>query len=237
MEKEVNWNELLIHKKNGIKNLCVQAQVTPSQLVDAYKGRLIAQTSIDKRDLFVHLLNQTLTEREQEYIDKVCVLPHRDNRTATQYATDLTVNWLLEDLTTELFNKAEIPNKKSGADSNRDYLDEGQITSACDFKVKLGTTVRNLEVIYDHTNYWYRQDKLDLRLNKHNNLANDKALLLGIDTQRGSAFVIDYHVVPETVESYHEAYGKTVHSLVGIKQMLQPISVVMDRIKGELWTY
>jgi hypothetical protein len=229
-EKSLNWESLLKNKKRGLKNLCSISDVTPTQLVDAYTGILINKTNLDKKNLFVNLLNQRATAEEEVYLQKVCNLPHKDNRTPVQYATDLVVNWLFEDLTSALLTKNDILNKFTGADSSRQFLSEGNITSQSDFRIKVGDVVRNLEVVYDHTNYWFNNDKIDLRLNKHEHLKYQKALLLGIDSQRMQAFVLDYNKRIETEESFNPRYGKVVHTINGITNHLSPIGTIREMI-------
>lgn len=191
---------------------------------------LINKTNIDKRDLFINLLNEHASAEQEAYLQKVCNLPHKDNRSPVQYATDLVVNWLLEDLTSALLTKNEILNKLTGADSSREFLSEGNITSQSDFRIKVGDVVRNLEVVYDHTNYWFNNDRIDLRLNKHEHLKYQKSLLLGIDTQRLQAFVIDYNYPVETEESFNPRYGKVVHTINGITNHLCPIGAIREMV-------
>jgi len=219
-------------KIQAIKNLCQYTNTTPTKLLDPY-NQTIPNTNLNQKDLFIALINNKTTETQNEYIQQNCNLPHKDNRTPHEYARELTINWLLEDLTQQILTQNQIKNRKHGADKNRQYLPPHKITPHTDLQIKQNNeTIRNLETIYDHTQHWHRTQQIDLRHQKHQHLTQQKALLLAIDTQNLTATIIDYTNPPKTIMRQHPTYAKPVHT-ISITTPLQPITETLNQLKTQ----
>lgn len=115
-----------------------------------------------------------------------------DNRTFLEFAKSLISNWILEDLVAEvimpqMFSKIT----KDGNDKNRDFLNNGQISSDSDFKVVVNGEERYVEMISNYSDYWFRQGKIDLRDAKAKKLLKQNALILAVDVKNGNVAIID----------------------------------------------
>jgi hypothetical protein len=199
-------------------------------LIQRYSRECFSGTSINKAKLFTNLIAGQLTDEQLEYVNSVCVLRNRDSRTPEKYARELVVSWLLEDATSILFEQYGVRIWKSGADKDREFLSEYQITNDADSKILFNGTKRSMEIIYDHTGFWKRTGKIDLRHNKHQHLQEMEALLFCLSTQDMQAALIDYSCVVNAVYEMHEQYQKPVMSIVDMAGQFKPAKLIVKGI-------
>ena len=216
------------NKTQAIKNLCTYTNTTPTQLLTPY-NKPIPNTNLNQKELFIALIRNETTTQQNQYIQTVCNLPHKDWRTPHQYARELTITWLLEDLTQTILTQHGIKNRKNGADQHRQYLPPHQIDKNTDLQIKHNQQTRNLETIYDHTGHWQRTNQIDLRLNKHHNLQTQQALLLGINPHNLTAILINYQNPIQAQQKHHPQYGKTVQTIT-LTTPPQPIHQTIQQL-------
>jgi hypothetical protein len=219
----------LDNKVLGLKNLAQYAGKTSKEVLEPY-NYIIDDTTINKQQLFRNLLLNKTNTQEYDYINKVCNLPHRDNRTPTEYATELVITWLMEDITSLILTDNQIRNRINGADKERNFLPPHQIDEQTDLQIKQNGETRNLETIYDHTGHWDRTQQIDLRLNKHNNLKKQDALLLGINPRALTAVLIDYRNPIESHQRENQTYGKVVNTIT-ITRQIKPLQEIIQQLK------
>ena len=219
----------LDNKILGLKNLAQYANKTSKQVLEPY-NHIINNTTINKQQLFRNLLLNKTTAEENDYINEACNLPHKDNRTPTEYATELVITWLLEDITSQILTDNQIRNRINGADKERNFLPPHQIDEQTDLQIKQNGETRNLETIYDHTGHWDRTQQIDLRLNKHNNLKKQDALLLGINPRALTAVLIDYRNPIDSHQHEHPIYGKVVNTIT-ITRQIKPLQEIIQQLK------
>jgi hypothetical protein len=219
----------LDNKVLGLKNLAQYAGKTSKEVLEPY-NYIIGDTTINKQQLFRNLLLNKTNTQEYDYINKVCNLPHRDNRTPTEYATELVITWLMEDITSLILTDNQIRNRINGADKGRNFLPPHQIDEQTDLQIKQNGETRNLETIYDHTGHWDRTQQIDLRLNKHNNLKKQDALLLGINPRALTAVLIDYRNPIESHQRENPTYGKVVNTIT-ITRQIKPLQEIIQQLK------
>jgi hypothetical protein len=219
----------LDNKVLGLKNLAQYAGKTSKEVLEPY-NYIIGDTTINKQQLFRNLLLNKTNTQEYDYINKVCNLPHRDNRTPTEYATELVITWLMEDITSLILTDNQIRNRINGADKERNFLPPHQIDEQTDLQIKQNGETRNLETIYDHTGHWDRTQQIDLRLNKHNNLKKQDALLLGINPRALTAVLIDYRNPIESHQRENQTYGKVVNTIT-ITRQIKPLQEIIQQLK------
>jgi hypothetical protein len=219
----------LDNKVLGLKNLAQYAGKTSKEVLEPY-NYIIDDTTINKQQLFRNLLLNKTNTQEYDYINKVCNLPHRDNRTPTEYATELVITWLMEDITSLILTDNQIRNRINGADKERNFLPPHQIDEQTDLQIKQNGETRNLETIYDHTGHWDRTQQIDLRLNKHNNLKKQDALLLGINPRALTAVLIDYRNPIESHQRENPTYGKVVNTIT-ITRQIKPLQEIIQQLK------
>lgn len=222
-------------KLDGLSNICRLAITTKYRLIYQYRNQSFPGTKISKIQLFSNIIAGELSNEQSEYLESVCSLPNRDSRTPQEYARELVISWLLEDATEMLFTQQGVKIVKSGSDKNREFLADGKITSEADNKIQFNNQTRNMEVIYDHTGFWKREGKIDLRHNKHNHLKQMEALLFCLSTQDMQAVVIDYSAVVDAKQEMHEIYQKPVMSIKNIGDIFKPVKSVIKEISlGEI---
>lgn len=153
------------------------------EFLDHYQNQFFPKTKIEKSTVFRNLINNCLDEQQQDFINRICDLPNRDSRTPTEYARDLVISWLIEDIL-----QVYLGLSKNGADSQRDFLKKGQIKYDSDFI----HNDRHLELYVNFTNYWTKTKKIDLRMDKYQHLVDNNALLLGIAFESCQFFLIDF---------------------------------------------
>jgi len=148
-----------------------------------YQGVKIPKTNLDKHDLFKNLILHNLTDEQNSYIKHICNLPNRDSRTPQEYAKDLVISWLVEDIIQDYLNL-----KSNGADKDRVFLHSRQIKYDSDFMAG----DRLLELYVNFTNYWTKTRQIDLRMDKYSHLVEKKSLLLGIAFEDLKFYLIDF---------------------------------------------
>lgn len=153
------------------------------EFLNNYKGQFFPETQIEKSCAFTNLINNQLTEEQDLYIKKMCSLNNRDRRTPVEYARDLVISWLVEDMIKDYLQLTN-----NGSDAERNFLKSNQIKYDSDFV--LGD--RLLELYVNFTNYWTKTRKIDLRMDKHAHLLKNKSLLLGIAFESCQFFLIDF---------------------------------------------
>lgn len=170
-------------KVEKLKIFCEKINFVLDDFIKLYQGEYFPKTKIEKYSLFSNILNRSLSEEQQSFIDNVCNLNNRDSRTPSEYARDLVVSWLVEDVIKSYLNL-----KNNGADAERNFLKSRQIKYDSDFKLN----DRYLELYVNFTDYWIKQKKIDLRMDKHAHLVKHKSLLLGIAFNTYEFFMIDF---------------------------------------------
>lgn len=170
-------------KIEKLKVFCEKINLSLGDFLQVYDNEFFPETKIEKYCLFKNIIDRNLNQEQKDFIDSVCNLNNRDSRTPTEYARDLVVSWLVEDVIKKYLNL-----KNNGADSQRNFLKSKQIKYDSDFMLN----DRYLEIYVNFTDYWIKQKKIDLRMDKHSHLVKNKSLLLGIAFNTYQFFLIDF---------------------------------------------
>ena len=154
------------------------------------------------------------TEEDTQYLEsKLGSLGHKkDSRSAIQYAEELLRGWVIEDvLRTELASQG-LPVELSGEDKEREFLEE--TTADADLVLQNDGNTTHIEVVSDYTGFWKRTGNADLRDNKFNQIkSHDETLLLGIDFDSNTVFVVDPETVPSDYMQSHPYWNKPAYRL------------------------
>lgn len=137
-----------------------------------------------------NLINDTVTEQNKIYLNlKLRGLTHlRDRRTSEEYALDLILGWIVEDVMKDIFNKILLLKANlHSADRNREFLLKPVASS--DFIINHNDQEWYVEIISDYTGFWHNYSVVHLRDDKFLNLKAEDGILLGID-YRNSRFLI-----------------------------------------------
>ena len=210
----MKWVGLYAQKVIALHALAKQAGTTSDDLCARYNG-IKLENGLDKGELFKNALSASYSGKQVLYLHTACNLPHhRDTRTPIQYATDLIIGWLSEDAILIALNNRGCFATGIGSDRERNFLKDGQITHLADIE----TSTQIIEVVFDYTNHWVTQNKLDLRDNKKEHLESNNIVLLGVAPRANKAFVLsDYQ---DFVYGDIPAYGKKGWTLQNVKDRL-----------------
>lgn len=231
------WIDLYTQKIQSIQTFTTTTKTDINVILENYKKTTFPKTNINKSETFKNALNRTINSQEVQYFNTICELPHKDTRTATQYAVDLILGWITEDITILYLTNNGITCTMTGTDNEREFLTPSQIDSTPDLSVShQNSQPTPVELIYDYTGYWQKTNKLDLRLNKYDNLKKHNALILGITPQNNTALLLDTtEEHPDITQGAITGYGgKQGYTLHNINQHLEPIDEIIELLKDIL---
>lgn len=218
----MKWTGLYIQKNIALLALAKHVGTTADELCARYDGVKL-ENGLDKGELFRNALNGSYDGKQVLYLYTTCNLPHhKDTRTPVQYATDLIIGWLSEDAIITALNNRGCFAVGIGSDRERNFLTGDQITHVADIETGSGL----VEVVFDYTNHWLSNNKLDLRDNKKEHLDSKGITLLGVAPRANKAFVLaDYQNF-----TYGDipAYGKKGWTLQNVKDRLVSIDEALQ---------
>jgi len=175
--------DIVLQKLKIFQKFCQDFNTDINILTENYTNQFFPETQIQKNKFFINLIYDDLSQEEIDYVDKVCNLPNKDKRLPKDYAKELVLSWLVEDLIKQKFNL-----KNNGSDSNREFLSSRKIKYDADFLFE----DRTLELYVSWKSYWTKTGKIDLRLEKYNHLVQNKTILLGLSLEDSKFFLIDF---------------------------------------------
>lgn len=146
---------------------------------------------------------------------------HQDFRNQRQYAFNLILNWLVEDLVYTLLKNTGIKIKRIGSDSKRNILQGKEISALPDLLIENGKNIW-IEVISNYptnsgySSFWEQSGYFDLRDNKFNHLLkqslDDDVYVLGVVVSKSKYFKvkINKNTVVKNIQSESNfGYKKT----------------------------
>jgi len=146
---------------------------------------------------------------------------HQDFRNQRQYAFNLILNWLVEDLVYTLLKNTGINIKRIGSDSKRNILQGKEISALPDLLIENGKNIW-IEVISNYptnsgySSFWEQSGYFDLRDNKFNHLLkqslDDDVYVLGVVVSKSKYFKvkINKNTVVKSIQSESNfGYKKT----------------------------
>lgn len=195
---------------------------TAEALVDANLGMNLSEfveicySENRLKNVFLRIIENDFDRETADLFQKKLgeLYRHRDVRSPAEYACDLLVGWITEDMALlslkDLGYECEIVSK----DRNREFLLKP--SSEIDIMVTLKNGRKILvEHISDHTGFWQKTKKLHLRAHKYERLLEDSGVLLGFDYANGSFFVEKVFHIPllRRVQSHFPYGGKPASEL------------------------
>ena len=124
---------------------------------------------------------------------------HQDFRNQRQYAFNLILNWLVEDLVYTLLKNTGSNIKRIGSDSKRNILQGKEISALPDLLIENGKNIW-IEVISNYptnsgySSFWEQSGYFDLRDNKFNHLLkqslDDDVYVLGVVVSKSKYFKV-----------------------------------------------
>lgn len=222
----MGWMTLYTQKIVSLHALAKACDTTVDALCARYANETVGN-GISKAELFKNAVSSRYNGKQLVYINSVCNIDHnRDNRTPLQYATDLIIGWLSEDAVLSTLNNYGWFATLSGQDAQRNFLPHSSINHTADIEIPDG----NIELVFDYTNHWARNNTLDLRDNKLQHLKDTETALLGIAPRTGKGFLLVAKDYEEFIPRNIPAYGKNGWTLNGVKDKMEPIDLLLSRM-------
>lgn len=184
------------------------------QLYHDYGTRVWAQlTTYPDPDFYHHILIGTLTPIESDKLRHQLNRTdhHRDNRNITDYAREILLNWLMEDLVigyvlTRNFKKIIL----TGADQDRRFLPGSRVNAAPDLKAD----GQRFDMKCDWTGYWLEKGIVDLRDEEYPLLIKQNAgLILILPFQKQLGILKSLAEVEVTNGKSHPVWHKPYYAL------------------------
>tara|TARA_B000000565_G_scaffold124849_1_gene94232 strand:- start:2181 stop:2894 length:714 start_codon:yes stop_codon:yes gene_type:complete len=210
--------------------------VDANKILNKYEKISFEDTSLSKKESFISLMRLNPSIELKRYLDSKTNLSHfKDKRSNIEYAIDLVLGWLSEDIIISYLREKNIKCDLNGRDKYREFLSPKYISAQPDIQIKTNERYRTLEIMNDWNDYWIRSDKLDLRDNKFLKLSNEKSLLLGIAPMSSKGIFLDFSEKLDFVERYNPAYGKKSYTLNGIKNKLLNLVTCISNLKNYIY--
>lgn len=213
--------------------------IDPFDILDQYTGQVF-NSGIPKQIVFREfLISDAITDPVLKMIGESCsgtqLATFRDKRSPEEYAAELVLGWILEDIICFALEKVQLSAHLTGTDAGREFLQSAQISGTHDLGISGGTKEIKLEVVTDYTNYWSKTDTCDLRHGKAQNMHG--SFICGISLQQPKFFLMELNSSTSNSVSavvHHEKWDKPVQRISGIKTLLQPIKELPQAILSAL---
>ena len=165
------------------------------------------------KELCIRVLSDQLTKEDRKDLSVLDNLDHlKDDRSNPEYALDLILGWMLEDLLSEMIDQETF---HTSADKNREFLKNPKANS--DLKIKLKTNSIPLEIVNDYSGFWKRHGEMsNLRDSKFQNLRAENALILGIDMKNKKFVLINADEADKKGKKYNKKINKEA-SIINLK--------------------
>ena len=208
-------------------------------ILQKYAHENFNDSNIRKIELFAKLLHlKDLQPRFEEYLisktTSAQLAHHKDSRMPLDYALDLIIGWLSEDIIFYFLESNGISLRYFGNDQQREILTSKDVSAEPDFVISTNDTDFQLELMIDWNNYWRRYNVCNVRAGKIDKLIQSSGIFLGVDAHTGDCIYSHFHT--ETVhvwkfEKSHKPFGgKSVWSLNGVSETSKSLEQVVNEL-------
>jgi hypothetical protein len=205
------------------------------KILEKYDKTSFIETSIVKGPFFRGLVNGSMSDQDSVIVAQKCALSfHKDMRSSINYAIELCIAWLLEDLILEKLKTLGATIELDGKDQGRDFLSKYSISVHPDFIYKSQSKSIAVELVTSWDDYWMKNDVLDLRSSKYEKLVNtsSETFILAIDVlRREGMFLSAAEIRSNSVKRVNPAWGnKLVYSYSGINKNRNSLDVTLHQL-------
>lgn len=206
------------------------------KIVNSYGHSCFLHTEINKKEFFNNFLNGQISDAEGAQIADKCRLDfHRDMRSSLNYALDLILGWLVEDLILNKMKALGSSIELDGADKSREFLKGYEITVDSDFLIDGINGPQSIELVVSWDDYWKNTNSLDLRSSKYEKLLKSKldARILAIDVSSQEGMVLTTTDIQSKIRRRNNPAwgGKLVYTFFGINDYRKPLSESLVLLK------
>jgi len=166
------------------------------------------------RELCRRLLDDELKQEDRSKLSVLEDLDHlKDERSNYEYALDLIMGWMIEDLIIDLINQETL---HASADKDREFLENPEADA--DLEIDLENNSIPLEIVNDYTGFWKNKRELsNLRDSKFQNLKEEDALILGIDMENRKILLIPAREADKKGRKYNPRINKKA-SIINLEE-------------------
>jgi hypothetical protein len=181
--------ELYCDKRSAFESLLADANQTLERFVaKVFRDQRFEGTEVKKRALVLELLDDRLSPEAWRLIrDRLRGRPYlTDGRHTEEYAFDVALGWLEEELLIERFERSLPPRTsitRIGIDSQREFLSLN-IRATADLELRSAHRVLRIDVFVDHKGTWRKNGGMDLKRGKLRHFESGRLdLVLGVDLE------------------------------------------------------
>ena len=230
-------------KVDALWNLCDILDIEFNDLIsELYGSDLFTDSEIKKIEVFAKLYHTKKIE------DSVCnyiisrlankgLDHHKDSRTFINYATDLFLGWLSEDIVVSYMRNKGIKVILSGRDKNRELLSGRYVFADPDFKILIRNLEVDVEFMIDWNNHWKSNLRCDVRSSKIDKLIRNSGIFLGLDANTGMCIISKFENGLEHewefIESHQPYGGKSVWRIKCLQEHFVPMESVAKLLLSE----
>lgn len=181
-----------------IKRLYKKHKLNVEKVIDKYHDPKLYRKIIASKNYW--------TLEEENKLKKILsgTKHHRDFRNNKQYAANIILNWLIEDLVYILLKRKKINVIKSGSDKERKLLVGKKVEAECDLKI-IPKNKTNKEILIEvianyptrsgFASFWEEKGFLDLRDKKFhklldNHIQGSLVFIVGVVVAKGQFFLM-----------------------------------------------
>ncbi|MDA9636433.1 hypothetical protein N9T42_01845 [SAR86 cluster bacterium] len=233
MPKKIKGINVSVYSKKieSLKKNFSILSVDANKILNKYENISFEDTYLSKKESFISLMRLNPSMALIRYLDSKTDLWHfKDKRTNIEYAIDLVLGWLSEDIIISHLREKSIKCDLNGRDKYREFLSPKYISAQPDIKIKINERYRTLEIANDWNDYWIRSDMLDLRDNKFLKLRNEKSLFLGIAPLSSKGIFLDFSEKLDFIKRFNPAYGKSAYTLKKIRNRMNNIDISIQEL-------
>lgn len=154
------------------------------------------ERKIEKSELMIGFLNNGVYLYQYRFIKPIIDSPSltfvRGMRTSEEYAIDLIVGWLIEDLIVKLLENKNLTIIPFGVDKERNFLSSRKgskrVEVTADFVVKQSN--KGFDIKSDLNGTWQTQQQIDIKEEGFNAIISKGIAIIGVDIMNRELFLL-----------------------------------------------
>ena len=229
-------------KTKAIQQLQMMAEINiKALLATKYEDSCFEESNIQKFQTFICLIEQQrIPSSTCEYLklraSRNDLKHQRDRRTPLEYAIDLILGWISEDVQYEILNMNGFSVSMAGKDSDREIRPGKFVSATADFRISFNSNEKiNVEFMVDWLNHWGINNECDVRDHKVNRLAYQGGVFLGINPANATCLLHNFR--ESGLEGWrhktnHPKWGKPTWTMTNVNQRMYPLNKAIEVLKS-----
>jgi len=228
-------------KAKAVRNILIKTDISPGELFASYGDKKFID-GFSKFESMKQVLTGNPSKCVVDYLENRLSESQysfmRDKRSASEYGFDILLGWILEDCLIEFLVRSGIGAVLAGCDSSREFLRRADVSTNSDAEVMFGGVSRKLELVFDQSEYWRRNNRADFRSSKFEKIIKSQSLVLGVSVKDATCFVYEAASPLSPKATYVESHppwgGKSAYSIFNMRDILMPLDKISEVMKNTL---